>query len=203
MPDVLVWDDVETIPDLAGFAAANGHDGKTEDEIARRSQTQYVFTSCNNPQFPRTLPWSDKDVVHSPQWKTFVANAAAKHPSDRSDNEQRAIKRAMEHDVLEESRVRMFVMIRETNCWMRSEDYLWRHQLVPKPYRLHVHSAPGALKPMARPSRYLLEEAVVMLHGFGDTGDMWRPVAAVLVNNHTRPGPARHGALLAPEKGLR
>jgi alpha-beta hydrolase superfamily lysophospholipase len=27
--------------------------------------------------------------------------------------------------------------------------------------------------------------AVVMLHGFGDTGDMWAPVAAVLTNNHT------------------
>ena len=32
MPHVLVWD-IETVPDLAGFAAANGHDGKTEDEI--------------------------------------------------------------------------------------------------------------------------------------------------------------------------
>ena len=27
--------------------------------------------------------------------------------------------------------------------------------------------------------------AVVMLHGFGDTGDMWGPVAAVLIHNHT------------------
>jgi pimeloyl-ACP methyl ester carboxylesterase len=27
--------------------------------------------------------------------------------------------------------------------------------------------------------------AVVMLHGFGDTGDMWRPVAAILAKNHT------------------
>ena len=26
---------------------------------------------------------------------------------------------------------------------------------------------------------------VVMLHGFGDTGDMWAPVAAVLMHNHT------------------
>ena len=24
-----------------------------------------------------------------------------------------------------------------------------------------------------------------MLHGFGDTGDMWAPVAAVLIHNHT------------------
>ena len=32
MPHLLVWD-IETVPDLAGFAAANGHDGKTKDEI--------------------------------------------------------------------------------------------------------------------------------------------------------------------------
>ena len=29
---LLVWD-IETIPDLRGFAAANGHDGKSDDEI--------------------------------------------------------------------------------------------------------------------------------------------------------------------------
>src|ERR1700747_3866939 len=27
--------------------------------------------------------------------------------------------------------------------------------------------------------------AVVLLHGFGDTGDMWAPAAAVLVKDHT------------------
>jgi pimeloyl-ACP methyl ester carboxylesterase len=27
--------------------------------------------------------------------------------------------------------------------------------------------------------------AVILLHGFGDTGDMWAPLAAVLVKNHT------------------
>ena len=32
MPHVLVWD-IETVPDLAGFAAANGHDGKSDGEI--------------------------------------------------------------------------------------------------------------------------------------------------------------------------
>jgi predicted PolB exonuclease-like 3'-5' exonuclease len=29
---VVVWD-IETVPDLRGFAAANGHDDKTDDEI--------------------------------------------------------------------------------------------------------------------------------------------------------------------------
>jgi hypothetical protein len=32
MPHVLEWD-IETVPDLAGFAAANGHEGKTGGEI--------------------------------------------------------------------------------------------------------------------------------------------------------------------------
>jgi predicted PolB exonuclease-like 3'-5' exonuclease len=32
MPHVIIWD-IETVPDLKGFAAANGHDGKTDDEI--------------------------------------------------------------------------------------------------------------------------------------------------------------------------
>jgi hypothetical protein len=32
MAHILVWD-LETIPDLKGYAAAHGHDGKTEDEI--------------------------------------------------------------------------------------------------------------------------------------------------------------------------
>jgi hypothetical protein len=29
---IIVWD-IETSPDLKGFAAANGHDGKSDDEI--------------------------------------------------------------------------------------------------------------------------------------------------------------------------
>jgi 3'-5' exonuclease len=32
VPHVLVWD-IETVPDLRGFAAANGLDGKSDDEI--------------------------------------------------------------------------------------------------------------------------------------------------------------------------
>jgi hypothetical protein len=32
MNNVIVWD-IETVPDLKGFAAANGHDGKADDEI--------------------------------------------------------------------------------------------------------------------------------------------------------------------------
>jgi hypothetical protein len=32
MNNVIVWD-IETVPDLQGFAAANGHVGKSDDEI--------------------------------------------------------------------------------------------------------------------------------------------------------------------------
>ena len=31
-PHVLVWD-IETVPDMRGFAAANGHDGKSDEDI--------------------------------------------------------------------------------------------------------------------------------------------------------------------------
>jgi 3'-5' exonuclease len=32
LSNLIVWD-IETVPDLRGFAAANGHDGKSEDEV--------------------------------------------------------------------------------------------------------------------------------------------------------------------------
>jgi 3'-5' exonuclease len=32
MSSVIAWD-IETVPDIKGFAAANGHDGKSDDEI--------------------------------------------------------------------------------------------------------------------------------------------------------------------------
>src|SRR5215467_5601557 len=45
--------------------------------------------------------------------------------------------------------------------------------------------------------------AVVMLHGFGDTGDMWAPVAAVLVQDHTVVVPDLRGMGLSshPQSG--
>jgi pimeloyl-ACP methyl ester carboxylesterase len=45
--------------------------------------------------------------------------------------------------------------------------------------------------------------AVVMLHGFGDTGDMWAPVAALLVRDHTVIVPDLRGMGLSshPETG--
>jgi pimeloyl-ACP methyl ester carboxylesterase len=45
--------------------------------------------------------------------------------------------------------------------------------------------------------------AVVMLHGFGDTGDMWAPAAAALVKNHTVVIPDLRGMGLSahPDQG--
>jgi pimeloyl-ACP methyl ester carboxylesterase len=45
--------------------------------------------------------------------------------------------------------------------------------------------------------------AVVLLHGFGDTGDMWAPVAGVLIHNHTVVVPDLRGMGLSshPEGG--
>ncbi|HEX4534162.1 MAG TPA: alpha/beta hydrolase [Rhizomicrobium sp.] len=43
--------------------------------------------------------------------------------------------------------------------------------------------------------------AVVLLHGFGDTGDMWAPVAALLVKNHTVIVPDLRGMGLSAHPG--
>ena len=45
--------------------------------------------------------------------------------------------------------------------------------------------------------------AVVMLHGFGDTGDMWAPLAAALMKDHTIVVPDLHGMGLSsyPDTG--
>ena len=43
MPHVLVWD-IETMPDLAGWAAANGHDCKSDNEIrAGRELPKHIY----------------------------------------------------------------------------------------------------------------------------------------------------------------
>ena len=41
--NLLVWD-LETIPDIKGFAAANGHDGKSDEEI--RTAIGDKFPKC-------------------------------------------------------------------------------------------------------------------------------------------------------------
>jgi hypothetical protein len=64
MAHILVWD-LETIPDLMGYAAAHGHDGKTEDEIREALGDSAV--KVERPLYPqescrdcRQLPLSDR-----------------------------------------------------------------------------------------------------------------------------------------------
>jgi hypothetical protein len=51
MSHVIVWD-IETMPDLKGFAAANGHDGKTDDEI--RAELGEKFSKAQPVAFCRS-----------------------------------------------------------------------------------------------------------------------------------------------------
>jgi hypothetical protein len=74
---VVVWD-IETVPDLRGFAAANGHDGKSDDEVreamgdkfpkqiyhsiicigalvARREDTHWAVTALGRTSHRRTV----------------------------------------------------------------------------------------------------------------------------------------------------
>jgi hypothetical protein len=44
MSNVIVWD-IETVPDIKGFAVANGRDGKSDDEIRARWGTSSPSTS--------------------------------------------------------------------------------------------------------------------------------------------------------------
>jgi hypothetical protein len=43
MASIIVWD-IETVPDLKGFAAANGQDGKGDDEV-RAAMTKRLLAS--------------------------------------------------------------------------------------------------------------------------------------------------------------
>jgi hypothetical protein len=42
--NVMVWD-IETVPDIRSFAAANGHDGKSDDEIRVAMGDKFPSTS--------------------------------------------------------------------------------------------------------------------------------------------------------------
>lgn len=45
-------------------------------------------------------PWATPDVYHTPQWKSFIADAAAKAPSKRSNNERKGL--AIFQDIIDE-----------------------------------------------------------------------------------------------------
>ena len=44
MSNVIVWD-IETVPDIEGFAAANGHEGKGDDEIRAAMGDKFPTTN--------------------------------------------------------------------------------------------------------------------------------------------------------------
>jgi len=78
--NVLVWD-LETIPDLKGFAAANGHDGKSDEEIR----------AAMGDRFPKHLYHSiiciGALVAHRDNDHWVVDALGAPHVGERSEKE--------------------------------------------------------------------------------------------------------------------
>jgi predicted PolB exonuclease-like 3'-5' exonuclease len=80
MANILVWD-LETIPDLKGFAAANGHNGKTEDEIRE----------ALGDKFPKHIYHSvvciGALIAHQDEDRWVVDALGAPHVGERSERE--------------------------------------------------------------------------------------------------------------------
>jgi predicted PolB exonuclease-like 3'-5' exonuclease len=78
MSSVIVWD-AETIPDIKGFAAANGHDGKSDDEIR----------AAMGDKFPKHIYHSiiciGALVVHQEDGRWTVDALGAPHVGERSE----------------------------------------------------------------------------------------------------------------------
>jgi hypothetical protein len=78
MPHVIVWD-IETVPDLAGFAAANGHDGKTEAEISAELGDKFpkhIYHSiiCIGALIAHLKRYRDQVVAHHDQRRVGIKN---------------------------------------------------------------------------------------------------------------------------------
>jgi hypothetical protein len=71
--------DIETVPDLKGFAAANGHDGKTDDEIR----------AAMGDKFPKhiyhLIICIGALVAHRDEGRWTVDVVGAPHIGDRSE----------------------------------------------------------------------------------------------------------------------
>ena len=80
MPHVLVWD-IETIPDLRGYAAANGLDGKTDDEVR----------AAIGDKFPKHIYHSivciGALIAHQDNNQWTVDALGAPHVGDRAERE--------------------------------------------------------------------------------------------------------------------
>ena len=79
-PHVLVWD-IETVPDIKGFAAANGHDGKSDEEIR----------AAIGDKFPKHLYHSiiciGALIAHRDNDQWIVDALGAPHVGERSEKE--------------------------------------------------------------------------------------------------------------------
>src|SRR6266566_2337283 len=77
---VIVWD-IETVPDIKGFAAANGHDGKGDDEIR----------AAMGDKFPKHIYHSiiciGAWVAHQEDGRWTVDALGAPHIGERSEKE--------------------------------------------------------------------------------------------------------------------
>jgi len=80
MPHVLVWD-IETVPDLAGFAAANGHEGKTEDEIRAELGDKFPKHIYHSIIYIGAL------IAHHQDDHWVVDALGASHVGDRSERD--------------------------------------------------------------------------------------------------------------------
>ena len=78
MSSVIVWD-IETVPDLKGFAAANGHDGKNDEEIR----------AAMGDKFPKHIYHSiiciGALVAHREESRWTVDALGAPHIGERSE----------------------------------------------------------------------------------------------------------------------
>jgi hypothetical protein len=50
MSNIIVWD-IETVPDLRGFSAANGHAGRSDDEVHEAASNSCHVTHRSKKQF--------------------------------------------------------------------------------------------------------------------------------------------------------
>jgi 3'-5' exonuclease len=78
MTSVIVWD-IETVPDLKGFAAANGHDGRRDDEVR----------AAMGDKFPKHIYHSiiciGALIAHQNSGQWTVAALGAPHVGERSE----------------------------------------------------------------------------------------------------------------------
>ena len=80
MSSVIVWD-IETVPDIKGFAAANGHSGKSDDEIC----------AAMGDKFPKHIYHSiiciGALVAHQQDGRWMVDALGAPHVGERPEKE--------------------------------------------------------------------------------------------------------------------